>query len=181
MVTSCIAHALRDTCHTHTVRRHTTNRHEMTEKKGYYADCYVLSEKRTSTFILSFLDRFLPNRQECADEYEIPQYADKPNVVFKTAAEIIEYLTINKDEVHTVYWSSTDKTDIKGAMCFFTNNGQLILGIYCDTMYPDTTIEDKVFADLKNYCGNSNGYITYEEPSTHDTTEFLERVKSANA
>jgi hypothetical protein len=152
----------------------------MTEKKGYYADCYVLSEKRTSTFILSFLDRFLPNRQEGADEYEIPQYADKPHVVFKTAAELIDYLTINKNEVHTVYWSSTDKSDIKGAMCF-TNNGQIILGIYCDTMFPDTRIEDKVFADLKNYCGNSNGYITYEEPATHDTTEFLERVKSANA
>jgi hypothetical protein len=44
-------------------------------------------------------------------------------------------------------------------------------------MFPDTRIEDKVFADLKNYCGNSNGYITYEEPATHDTTEFLERVK----
>lgn len=163
-----------------TVRRHTTDRHEMTEKKGYYADCYVLSEKRTSTFILSFLDRFLSNRKESADEYEIPQYADNPKIVFKTAVELIDYLTINKDEVHTIYWSNTDMTDIKGAMCFFTNNGHLILGLYCDTMYPDTTIEDKVFADLRSFCGNSDGYITYEEPATHDTTEFLERVKSTN-
>lgn len=152
----------------------------MTEKKGYYADCYVLSETRTSAFIFSFLDRFLPNRQESADEYEVPQYSDTPKVLFKTAVELIDYLTINKHEVHTIYWSNVDKADVKGAMCFFTNTGQLIIGIYCDTMYPDTTIEDKVLADLKSFCGNSNGYITYEEPATHDTTKFLERVKSAN-
>ncbi len=153
----------------------------MKEKKGYYADCYVLSEKRTSAFIHSFLDTFLQNRQESANEYEIPQYADKPEIVFKTAVELIDYLSLNKDEVHTIYWSNKDKTDIKGAMCFFTNNGHLILGISCDTMFPDTTIEDNIFADLKEFCGNSNGYITYEEPATHDANKFIERVKSANA
>jgi len=153
----------------------------MKEKKGYYADCYILCENRTSAFIHFFLDTFLPNRQESADEYEVPQYSDKPKVIFKTSLELIDYLSLNKDEVHTIYWSNTDKTNIKGAMCFFTNNGHLILGIYCETMFPDTTIEDKVFGDLKEFCGNSKGYITYEEPATHDTNEFLERVKSANA
>lgn len=162
------------------VRRHTSELHEMTAKKGYYADCYVLSETWTSKFIFSFLDRFLPNRQEGADEYEIQQYSDMPKFVFKTAVELIDHLSINKDQVHTIYWSNTANTDIKGAMCYFTNTGQLILGLYCNTMYPDTTIEDKVLAELKYFCGNSNGYITYEEPVTLDMTEFLERVKSAN-
>ena len=153
----------------------------MKGKKGYYADCYVLSEKRTSAFILSFLDTFIPNRQESAVEYEVPQFAETPKIVFKTAFELMEYLTINKEEIHTVYFSNTDKTDVKGAMCFFTDNGQIILGIYCNTMYPDTTIEDKVLVDLKSFCDNSNGYITYEEPATIEISKFLERVKSANA
>jgi hypothetical protein len=34
---------------------------------------------------------------------------------------------------------------------------------------------------LKSFCDSSNGYIGYEEPATYDTTEFLERIKSANA
>jgi hypothetical protein len=151
----------------------------MTEFKGYYADCYILSEKRTKAFIQSFLDTFLPSRQEVAFEYEVPQYSNIPKYVFKTAIELIDYLTKKTDEVHTVYWSNKDKTDIKGAMCFFTSNGQVILGIYCETKYPDTSIEDKILADLKLFCGNSNAYITYEEPATHDTKEFLERVKAA--
>ncbi len=149
-------------------------------KQGYYADCYVLSDKRTSTFIKSFLDNFLPNRQESAEDYVIPMHSDEPKIVFNTAIELIDYLTINTNEEHTVYWSNKDEADIKGAMCFFTNNGQVILGIYCDTMFPNTTIEDKVFEALKNFCGSSNGFITYEEAAPHDTTQFLERVKSAN-
>ena len=153
----------------------------MTEKIGYYADCYILSEKRTSEFIQTFLDKFIPNRHESADEYEIPQYSDEPKVLFRSAVELMDYLSINKNEVHTVYWTNNDKGDIKGAMCFFTNDGQVILGLYCDTMYPDTSIEDNVFADLTSFCESSNGYITYEEPTTHNTTEFLERVKSTTA
>ena len=153
----------------------------MTEKIGYYADCYILSEKRTSEFIQTFLDKFIPNRHESADEYEIPQYSDEPKVLFRSAVELMDYLSINKNEVHTVYWANNDKGDIKGAMCFFTNDGQVILGLYCDTMYPDTSIEDNVFADLTSFCESSNGYITYEEPTTHNTTEFLERVKSTTA
>jgi hypothetical protein len=85
-------------------------------------------------YIYSIIPRqILPNRRKVQDEYEIPQYADKPHVVFKTAAELIDYLTINKNEVHTVYWSSTDKSDIKGAMCFYkqrTNNTWNLLRHY---------------------------------------------------
>lgn len=153
----------------------------MKEKKEYYADCYVLSEKRSAAFIYSFLDKFLPHRKEDADEYEVPQYADKPEIVLKTAVELIDYLTLNHEEIYSIYWSNAENAEIKGVMCFFTNNGHLILGIYCDTMFPDTTIEDNVFEDLKKFCGNSDGYVTYEEPATQDTNEFIERVKRMKA
>lgn len=153
----------------------------MTEKKGYFADCYVLTDKRTTEFIQSFLDKFVPNRHESADEYEILQYSDKPTIIFNTANELVDYLTENKNEIHTIYWGNSDQSDIRGAMCFFTNDGHLILGIYCDTMYPETTIEDKILTDLKSFCVSSKGYIGYEEPATHDTKEFLARIKSANA
>lgn len=146
----------------------------------YHADCYVLCENRTNAFIHNFLDTFLPNRKESADAYEVPQYADKPQVIFKTAQELIDYMALNKNEIHSIYWSNTDDAPIKGAMCFFTNSGHLILGLYCETMFPDTTIEEKVFNDLKEFAGNSNGYIAYEEPAAHDENEFLERVRIQN-
>ena len=62
-------------------------------------------------------------------------------------------------------------------MCFFTDDGQVIVGLSCQTKYPDTSIEDNYLKDLKNFCKSERGYVTYEEPATHNTTEFIERVK----
>ena len=148
--------------------------------EGYFADCYVLTNKRTKEFIFSFLDNFIPNRKESADEYEIPQYAENPNFIFKTDVEIIDYLTENRHEIHTIYWANNDLSEIRGAMCFFTNDEQLIVGLYCETNFPDTTIEQKYFNLLQNYCESNNAYITYEEPTMHNSIEFLERMKLFN-
>ncbi len=150
----------------------------MTDKKGYFADCYVLTDKRTNEFVKSFLDNFVPNRLESADEYEVPQYSANTTYNFKTADELINYLSENKNEKHTIYWRNTDKSDIRGAMCFYTNDGHLIIGLYCETMYPNTAIEDKIMTELKIFCNDSRGYISYEEPAANNTLEFLERIKS---
>ena len=98
-----------------------------------------------------------------------------------TTVELVYYLAINKDEIHIIYWSIAEMTAIKMANCFFTNKVHQIHGIDCDTMYPDITMKDKVFADLKSYCGNSNVYFTNDKTAKHNTTELFELVKSANA
>ena len=131
----------------------------MADYEGYYADCYVLTNKRTKHFIQSFLNKFIPDRQEQADEYEIPQYSDNPSMIYKTADELIDHLEKNVTVVHTIYWSNNNKSEIKGAMCFFTNDGQTILGMSCETKYPDTTIEDNCLKDLMNFCDSTQGLI----------------------
>ena len=147
------------------------------EYENYFADCYVLTDSRTKEFINAFLDKFLPDRQESADEYEIPQYSNNPTVISKTADKLIELLERNKNEIHTIYWRNNSKTTVQNAMCFFTDDGQVIVGLSCQTKYPDTSIEDSYLKDLKNFCKSERGYVTYEENATHNTTEFLERVK----
>ncbi len=148
------------------------------EHAGYFADCYVLTDRRTKDFIYSFLDNFIPNRQETADEYEIPQYSNKPTTVYKTADQLIDFLVINKSKIHTVYWTNITESEIKGAMCFFTKDEHLIVGLYCSTDSPDTTIEDIYLEKLQEFCQTKNGYITYEEPAPQDTADFLEKVKA---
>ena len=144
---------------------------------GYYADCYVLTNNRSKNFIYSFLNKFLPNREESDDEYEIPQYSSSPTKIFKSAKELIDYLEQNTKEVHTIYWSNKFDSDIQGGMCFFTNDGKIILGLYCKTLFPDTTIEDKYLKEMETFCESNNGYYCYEEPTTHDSNEFLKKVK----
>jgi hypothetical protein len=150
------------------------------EYQGYFADCYVLTNERTKQFIYSYLDNFIPNRQETADEYQFPEYTDNPTTIFKTADELIDHLEKSQNDIHTIYWSNKDKSEIRGAMCFFTNDGRLIAGLYCETKCPDTTIEERHFKALQKFCKSNIGYITYEDPAPHDTMKFLEQIEKDN-
>ncbi len=57
---------------------------------GIWEGIYVLVENRSLALINIFLDRFLPHRQEMASEYEVPQYSDNPEMLFKKASEVME-------------------------------------------------------------------------------------------
>ena len=146
--------------------------------KEYLADCYLLSTNRTKSLILGFLDKFIPNREESADEYEVPQYAENPQLLFSTELELIDFLAEKKHEPHTIYWRSLDKSEIRNVMCFFTNDGNVIFGISTETKYPNTEIEENVFTQMKDYLLSSEGYITYEEPAPNNTEEFKIIIKA---
>ena len=147
------------------------------EKQGYYADCYVLTNKRTVDFIFQLLDRFVPNRKVTADEFEVPQYSDLPTNVFSSVDEAIAYLVDNKNTKHSIYWKNLDEGDLKGVELFFTDDGFLICGLYCDTRHPDTMIEDDYFKQLREFCGSDEGYITYENPAVQNSLAFRVEVK----
>ncbi|MCU7550980.1 hypothetical protein OCK74_17815 [Chitinophagaceae bacterium LB-8] len=151
----------------------------MTDKKHHkvnFADCYVLTNKRTKEFIMSFLNKYIPNRKEYTDVYEVPQFAEDPVLVFKSADELIEYLEHSKHEVHAIYWYNEVEEILRGTMCLFTSDGQVIVGIFCESLFPDNSIEEKYFNDLKEFCGSNIGLIEYETPAAKDTDDFLRRV-----
>jgi hypothetical protein len=152
---------------------------EKQQKHVNFADCYVLTDKRTKDFITSFLNKYLPNRREYTDVYEVPQFSGNPAIVFQTADDLIGYLEVHKNEVHAIYWyNQVEDVQMRGTMCLFTSDGQVIMGIFCESLFPNTSIEDYYFKDLQDFCGSTAGLIEYETPAAHDTGEFLQRVQN---
>jgi hypothetical protein len=150
------------------------------EYQGYFADCYVLSDKRTVDFINEFLECFVPNRRESADEYEVPQYSDNPTEIFDNARDAVIYLVDNPNFEHSLYWNNPDKSDLRGVELFFTNDRFVVIGIYCETMYPNTEIEDDYYKKLIEYCGSEIGYITYEDTPPFNSQEFTDKARKHN-
>ena len=88
---------------------------KMDEYQGYFADCYVLTDKRTESFVRDFLDHFVPERRESTDEYEMPEDSDNPVEIFKNAREAVKFLVENKSVKHSLYWANPIKSDLRGA------------------------------------------------------------------
>lgn len=147
-------------------------------KQVKFADCYVLTSTRTKAFILFFLQTFLPNKQEYKTTYALPQFADQPEKIFSSASELMAYLEQNQQETYAFYWHNKEEVSLRGAMCFFTSDGQLIVGIFCESLFPDTHIEDTYFKALQQFCNSTQGLIEYETPAAEDTEAFLQRVAS---
>lgn len=142
-----------------------------------FADCYVLTDRRTREFINSFLEKYLPYRQEYTDVYEVPQFSDHPAIVFHKADDLIGYLEVHKNEIHAIYWyNKNEDAQLRGTMCLFTSDGRVIMGIFCESLFPDTSNEESYFKDLQAFCGSTTGLIEYETPASRDTSEFLKRV-----
>lgn len=143
-----------------------------------FADCYVLTNNRTKVFITSFLNAFLLNRQEVTNKYEIPQFSKQPVLTFNLADTLIDYLEKNQHELHAIYWRNKEVSALRGAMCIFTGDGQVIVGLYCETLRPDTRIEQAYLKKLMHFCNSTNGLVEYEQPAAQDTDEFLQRLKN---
>ena len=143
-----------------------------------FADCYVLTNKRTKTFITEFLNTFLPNRHEATTQCEVPQFSQHPTATFYSAAALICYLEKHHHERHAIYWLNRDVSTLRGAMCIFTSDGQLIVGLYCETLRPDTHIEKSFLNQLVDFCSSANGLIEYEQPAPEDTSIFMQRLKA---
>jgi hypothetical protein len=120
----------------------------------------------------------VPNRQEVAKAYDVPLFSEHPHLTFNSADDLINYLEQNRDELHAIYWLNKDVSTLRGAMCIFTSDGQVILGLYCETLYPDTTIEKGYLKSLLNFCNITYGLIEYEQPAPQNTDDFQQRLKA---
>jgi len=148
---------------------------------GGMFDCYVITNRRDKAFILSFLDRFVPNRKETADEYEFPQYSSQPQMIFPTADQLMTFMEKTPFEPHTIYWANEQRNDfLTHCMCFYTEDGFLILGGSCHrrlkhpgTIEIDMTYTENFLKELKDFSKSEHGYITFEEPPPINMVEFL--------
>lgn len=139
-------------------------------------DIYVLSKKRDKVSIELFLNKYLPQREECAEDYAIPQFSQSPEILFSRDHELIEYCEKNTHIKHAIYWWGLDNGTLHRAMVFFLMDGCIVYGL--STSGNNMEFPKKVLQDLKNYLGSNHGYITYEEPPYADNyNEFLEQEK----
>jgi len=145
---------------------------------GYYADCYVLTNNRTKKFVDEFLNSFMPDRKEQADIYEIPQYGKETDEEFDSADKLIRYLELNVNTPHTIYWENLDNIEPRFANCFFTDDNNLIVGLGCNA---NDKTEDELLVKLMDFCGTSDGYITYEQPAPSNSGDFMNNVRRTNA
>ncbi len=132
-----------------------------------YADIYVLTQSRTEATISAFLDCFAPVREETADDYCIPQHADSPHTIFRTAPEVVAYCCCHASETQSIYWRRVGDGDPAYAMVFFTSDGFLILGLSTDE-----STADRYFAELRTHAGSDTGYVTVESPPPETAAEF---------
>jgi len=92
-------------------------------------DLYVLASERSTLVAKHFKDTWLADFDEAASEYEFPQYADEPLVVYSSATDLIEKLIKNPNETHSIYCNNPRKDSVSSGMLFFTSDGSIIVGI----------------------------------------------------
>lgn len=147
---------------------------------GYLADIYVIKKTRSKKLADDFLNHFLPNRIESADEYLIPEYSENPTHEFDNADELMLFLEINKNCSNRIYWRNTDENaPNKHGMIFYNKDGTMTFGISRNADMSgnlNTENEDQCLGEMKKFFDTNLGYVHYESPPVNSYKEFVEIV-----
>ncbi len=147
---------------------------------GQFADIYIAVKTRYKQKGIDFLNHFLSQREESADEYEFPQYTSKTEIEFDSVDDLMNYLETDKNAEYNLYWRSTDNSNPnKHGMLFYTKDEAIIFGISRDADIggnSNTENEDECLNLMKEYFQTDIGYITYEDTPSDSYNEFIEKV-----
>lgn len=142
-----------------------------------YSDIYVISEKRNRETIGLFLNEFLPTREESADEYEFPQYAEAPEVIYRKVEEALEKCIAEKNTDYGLYWRALGENKPEHAMVFFLADGNVIYGLSTDDAYPKYAAE--LLEKMKSFLGSELGYIGHEaSPDASNLEQFKVEINA---
>lgn len=142
-----------------------------------YSDIYVISEKRNSGTIENFLNEFLPIREETADEYEFPQYADNPEIVYRKIDETLGKCIAERNTDYGIYWQALEGKKPEHAMVFFLEDGNVIYGLSTDDAYPEYAAE--LLQKMKILLNSSLGYVGHEaSPDSSNIEEFKVQINA---
>lgn len=141
-----------------------------------YLDIYVISADRTAESARRFLDELLPERQESADEYEIPQYSTNGDAVLGSDTEVVEYCCAHSEVDYRIYWRSLKNFKPGHAMAFYLRDGSVIYGLSTDAGEPE--LAKSLLRKLKTSLNSEHGYIAWESsPDMGSYEEFLTEVE----
>lgn len=142
-----------------------------------YSDIYAISDRRDEKTVEKFLNCFLPEREESADEYEIPQFSESPDIVYTKAEDLIKYCSTNENTEHAIYWRALNQRKPEYGMVFYLKDGNVIYGLSTDAS--ESTFAEELLVRLKSHLGSSLGYIGHEaSPDAENLNEFKQAVDS---
>ena len=151
---------------------------EEDEYEGYFADCYVFSTGRTVESVQTFLKKFLPHWNPDSDAF-IGLGEDE--LEFASTLVALTYLEDNKDKEYQMLSGGSADPQLKGGEIFFTSDGCVVYGVYCETKYPNTEIEDRYLRLIMEFCKSELGYIAYEDNPPLNRVEFIAAVEKYRA
>ena len=140
-----------------------------------FTDIYVVSKKRDKETINSFFERFMPEAEPSADEFEFPQYSDDPEVVVGDARKALELCLSSTNIEYRLYWRNKAHSKPAHAMLFFLEDGALIYGLSTETS--NAKYAEELFEKLKVVIKSNVGYLAWESaPDVSNYQEFEKEV-----
>ncbi|MCA9982691.1 MAG: hypothetical protein KDE59_00290 [Anaerolineales bacterium] len=135
---------------------------------GGWTDIYVLTEKRSSALIERFLQTFLPERAESADDYAVRCSSEGDTLCISQVSTAIQYCCQHSMAELAIYWRNTGPGTPRAAMVFFTTDEHLILGLSVanESAAPEYLKRLRLLAD------SEYGYMAYEEPPIMTAVDF---------
>lgn len=137
-------------------------------------DVYVLASERTISYAEKFISAWTYGFEAAAEEYEFPQYAKAPEIIFSTASQLIERLILNSQQPHAIYWHNSNEGDTRDAMLFFTTDGGMIVGLSVEV---DKREDARKFLEaLAADVDGEFGMVMLEQPPADSAEEFIREV-----
>lgn len=130
--------------------------------------------ERNEELAARFLDRFLPDREDVADEYPFPELSDSPERTFSDAASLIRHLESKRDHGYALYWDRKNSGDPQQAMLVFTEDGGMIAGVASTNPEPQ-----RLLRDVADVVDGKFGLVVLEERPPDTLEEFVAMCKGA--
>jgi hypothetical protein len=137
------------------------------------ADCYVLVDSRSNELVQGFVAKFCPQCEETTDQYRVTCFTHEPEIVFKTAGELMVYCERFKFCTNKIVWRPLNNGSLKQAMVVYTEDGEMIFGLAVDA---GEKSEDGYLDRMMEYLKSDVGYIAYDQPPVEPASEFRKIV-----
>jgi hypothetical protein len=143
-------------------------------------DIYVLAKERTQYYIRTFLDNWAMGFEETDAYYSFPEFSDSPETIYDVEA-LIQRLIDNPGESYAIYWITRNHVaEITTAMLFFTDDGQLIVGVSTRQNHMDPQVLEKnlrsILVRLADDVDGKLGGVFFEERPPSSALEFEREI-----
>lgn len=145
------------------------------------ADIYVLANNRNKDMVLTFLDKYLPQRKYGNGKLEYWNDAstedNPPTTFFDTEEELFDFLEKQSNILFLPCFYPTTESEYRLLQLYYFEDDSLV---YCINIYQYSDKEDFLLEELKTFLGSDYGYIAYHIPPAYGKEEFIKAALSVS-